>query len=156
MKPFCLLATVFAVCCNSALAQEASYSIDTRHSGGSNRAEVIAIISGQAGQVRLSSSSLDHFLQYSQLLELQAIAANSAKTAERVASLEPLAKRIEELTEQVRVLNEEQLVAIQRAVVTRLDTLPLQMIDDEAVVAEIRKIAIEAVETEFDLVREEN
>jgi len=100
-----------------------------------------------------SSEQASELLAVMQLRQLEQIAANSARTAERMQSLAPLTQRIEALIEQVRILNEEQLVAIQRAVVTRLDTLPLQMVDDEAVAREIRRIAIEAVEAEFDLSR---
>lgn len=89
-----------------------------------------------------------------QLEQLRQINTNTQVTATRVSSIGTLATSIKELTEQVRILNEEQLVAIQRAVVTRLDTLPLQMIDDEGVIEEIRRIAIEAVETEFRLARD--
>lgn len=151
--------SAFTLCACAVQAQQFGATLEQASRdivvGYSNSPNISVSIAGKVlNSANRPEATMLGAIGYLQLLEMRRIAQLSDATSTAVKSLDPLAKRIEDLTEQVRKLNEEQLVAIQRAVVTRLDTLPLQMIADEAVVAEVRRIAIEAVETEFNLARQ--
>ncbi len=71
-------------------------------------------------------------------------------TTETSDHVQNLASKVDALTETIETAHNNQLDAIRDQLISKMEALPLMMIDDEAVVKEIRSIVANEVQAAFE------
>jgi CII-binding regulator of phage lambda lysogenization HflD len=116
----------------------------------------ICISSGGAKScngVDLDPRDLNSVYAILHLQRLQEIQGAASQTSERVQGvsdqINALNDRVDALSSMIDTTYNNQLSAIRDQLIAKMESLPLMMIDDEAVIREIRSLVIEEVEAAF-------
>lgn len=103
---------------------------------------------------RLRLDSPENVFLFLEMQRLSAIQSATSETSGRLQGVDEkiviLSGKIDALAASIETSYNTQLSTIRDHIVAKLETLPLRMIDDEAVVREIRSLVVEEVEAAFD------
>ncbi len=87
------------------------------------------------------------------LKRLEAIQGATSQTSGRVqnlaSSISDLNSKVSALTTTIETAHNNQIIAIRDQLVSQLEAIPFAMIDDDAVIAEIRALVVQEVEAAF-------
>lgn len=103
--------------------------------------------------VNLRLDNPQNAIGFHSLKRLESIQGATSQTSGRVqdlaTSISDLNAKVNALTTTIETAHNNQLIAIRNQIISQMETIPLAMIDDEAVIAEIRALVVEEVEAAF-------